>query len=79
MIDEIGVSDWVNSGHDVWSSIFDMRYREKLPTIITTNLDKQQLQDHIGDRAYDRLMERCVWANCVWASYRQFCSDVEEL
>ena len=79
LIDEIGVSDWVNSGHDIWSSIFDMRYREKLPTIITTNLDKEQLQDHIGDRAYDRLMERCVWANCVWASYRQFCSDVEEL
>jgi DNA replication protein DnaC len=79
VIDEIGVSDRINGSQDIWSTIFDMRYREKLPTIITSNLDKAQLQHHIGDRAYDRLMERCVWANCAWQSYRQFCADVEEL
>lgn len=79
VIDEVGVGDKINGSADIWSNIFDMRYREKLPTIITTNLAKSDLQEHIGDRAYDRLMERCVWANCVWQSYRRFCADVEEL
>lgn len=78
-IDEVGVSDRINGSHDIWSTIFDMRYREKLPTIITTNLDKTQLEEHLGDRAYDRMMERCVWAGCNWQSYRRFCADVEEL
>lgn len=79
MIDEVAVGDKINGSHDIWSAIFDLRYREKLPTIVTTNLTKTELQQHIGDRAYDRLMERCVWANCVWQSYRQFSADIEEL
>ena len=79
VIDEVGVGDKINGSHDIWSNIIDRRYRQRLPTIITTNLDKNELAAHIGDRAYDRLMERCVWANCVWQSYRRFCADVEEL
>lgn len=77
LIDDLGVNDSLKT--DVWSAIFDMRYREKLPTIITTNLTKTELHEHIGDRAYDRVMERYVWANCVWQSYRKFSADGEEL
>lgn len=79
MIDEVGVADRINGSHDIWSNIIDRRYRQRLPTIITTNLTREELAAHLGDRAFDRIMERCIWANCTWQSYRQRVAAVEEL
>lgn len=79
VIDEMGIADGVSKAHDIWSSLFDQRYRNRLPTIITTNLTKDQLKVHIGDRAYDRLMESVIWGNCIWVSYREANSNVEDI
>jgi DNA replication protein DnaC len=79
LIDEVGVSDHLASAHDVWSSLLDQRYREQRPTLITTNLDQEQLAKHLGARAFDRLMQRCIWAGCVWESYRQLKAQREVL
>lgn len=79
MIDEVGVADRINGSHDIWSNIIDRRYRQRLPTIITTNLTRDELAVHLGDRAFDRIMERCIWATCTWQSYRQHVAAVEDL
>lgn len=78
MIDEMGVSDRLKTS-DHWSALFDMRYRNHLPTIITTNLSQSELADLIGDRAADRLLPLSLWANCNWPSYRRIVSSMEEI
>jgi DNA replication protein DnaC len=83
LIDELGVSDAVKntSGYqtDHWSALIDMRYRNRLPTIITTNLDDAALALLIGDRAADRLLPASIWAECSWPSYRRAVSKMERL
>ena len=40
--------------------VIDYRYSQKLPTIITTNLNKEELSTYLGDRSFDRL-SACCW------------------
>ncbi|MDE2422301.1 MAG: ATP-binding protein [Gammaproteobacteria bacterium] len=47
IIDELGIGDSVKSQHDLWSFLIDQRYRDLLPTIITTNLTVTELQAQI--------------------------------
>ena len=77
MIDDMGVNDMLKS--DIWSHLFDIRYSQKLPTIITTNLDGKSLAHLLGDRAADRLLPNAIWASCVWSSYRQSVSKMERI
>lgn len=77
LIDEVGVNDMMK--HDIWSALIDRRYRQKLPTILTTNLDEPALIQLLGDRASDRLLPNALWANCVWSSYRQVVSTMERI
>ncbi|TEU23353.1 ATP-binding protein [Alkanindiges illinoisensis] len=77
LIDDFGVNDLLKS--DIWSALFDQRYRENKPTIITTNLDEVELVKMIGDRAADRVLPKSLWANCVWGSYRRVSSSMERI
>lgn len=63
ILDDLGVggrSDWELS--QLYKAIDD-RYRAKLPTIVTTNLDMEELCKYLSydgvDRTFDRLMEMC--------------------
>ncbi|WP_322622136.1 ATP-binding protein [Aedoeadaptatus coxii] len=63
ILDDLGVggrSDWELS--QLYKAIDD-RYRAKLPTIVTTNLDMEKLCKYLSydgvDRTFDRLMEMC--------------------
>lgn len=78
MIDELGVSDYL-SKTDSWSNLIDRRYRNNLPTIITTNLTEAELMAYIGDRAADRLLSRAILAECEWESYRQIKGRLERV
>ena len=63
ILDDLGVggrSDWELS--QLYKAIDD-RYRAKLPAIVTTNLDMEELCKYLSydgvDRTFDRLMEMC--------------------
>lgn len=57
VLDDIGAekpTDWVS---DVLMRICDGRYRAVRPTFYTSNLKPSELQDKIGGRIYDRILE----------------------
>lgn len=69
-IDEVGVQYGTDGEQTILFDVLDRRYREVRPTIILTNQDKAGLKKFIGERAYDRLTETCVWVPFDWPSYR---------
>lgn len=84
IIDDLGDSDTA-SNQDMAAAdrgriaqIIDKRY-QKRPTVITTNLDIEDIASHLGDRAWDRLQENLIIIKCDWASYRQSVAKVAYL
>lgn len=60
IIDDLGTeqkNEW--SAAKIYN-IMDSRYRNGLPTIITTNINLKDLENMYQKRAYDRLMEMCT-------------------
>lgn len=59
IIDDLGaekVSEWVK---ETLHRIIDKRYREVLPTIVTSNNSLDELSERVGDRIPSRLAEMC--------------------
>ena len=57
MLDDLGAtkpSDWTR---DQLTLILDERWHQLRPTLVTTNLELPDLEEAIGVRSYDRLME----------------------
>ena len=85
VIDEFGEADMAlgaemaKADRERMSRIIDGRYAKKLPTIITTNLTKEQMIQKLGDRAWDRLQENAVFIAFNWQSYRQEHSNFVEI
>ena len=84
VIDDLGDGDTASNADMAASDrgriadIFDKRY-QKLPTVITTNLDKDDVANHLGDRAWDRLQESLIIIRCDWGSHRQSVAKVLEI
>ncbi|MCY1391376.1 IstB-like ATP binding protein [compost metagenome] len=57
LIDELGAQGGTEFERQSLHQIIDTRYRNMLPTIITSNLPGTELSTYIGDRALDRLRE----------------------
>lgn len=76
VIDEIGVSDNGNGDIERLGGLLDSRYQNK-PTIITTNLSEKELNDYIGDRAFDRIAESAIFIDFKWRSYRKRTQQME--
>lgn len=72
LMDDLGSekpSEWTQAE---LTAAFDYRYREKLPTIVTTNLLSSEVRDNCGDRLYSRLMsDRFISAVLQADDYRQ--------
>ena len=51
--------------------LFDYRYSEKLSTIITTNLSKEELKDYVGERTFDRLKNCCHYVKLTSPTSRR--------
>lgn len=85
VIDEFGEADMATNAdmaqadRERMSRIIDGRYSRQLPTIITTNLTKDELIQRLGDRAWDRLQQSCVYITFDWQSYRQEHSSFLEI
>lgn len=60
LLDDLGahrVTDWVK---DTVTAIVTYRCNHRAPLIATTNLADEDMQMHIGERAYSRLFEMCL-------------------
>ena len=84
VIDDLGENDtngneeWAKKDRERLSEIVNHRY-QNYPTIFTTNMTKEQVEEFLGDRAYDRLQERLIVVKCDWESHRRKQSKVLEL
>lgn len=71
LIDELGAQGGTEFERQSLHQVIDTRYRNLLPTIITSNLPGNALSTYIGDRALDRLRENGGEAIAFdWASAR---------
>lgn len=69
--DEIGRSSETKNAQDAFFRIIDARYEAVLPTIIATNLNREELIDVLGEAAYDRLRQGgSVRLTLDWDSFR---------
>ena len=70
VIDEVGVQYGTDGERSILFDVMDRRYREVRPTILMTNLGKEEFRTAVGDRVFDRLTEVARWVPFDWASYR---------
>jgi len=57
IIDDLGTEKASEWQREKMYIILDYRYRELLPTIITTNLEVGGLQEHLSERVVERIIE----------------------
>lgn len=63
VIDDLGVERDTDYSYEQIENIIDLRYRSKLPVIVTTNISKSDLQnlnDVRKERVWSRLREMCT-------------------
>lgn len=71
MIDEIGRSSNAKSAQDAFFRLIDARYEAELPTMLATNLNREELIDVMGDATYDRMTQGgSIRLTFDWESYR---------
>ncbi|MCW5319650.1 DNA replication protein DnaC [Verminephrobacter aporrectodeae subsp. tuberculatae] len=70
VIDEIGVQFNTDAERDQLFGVIDGRYRDLMPTILTTNLNRKLLLGAIGERSYSRLREEGNWVPFDWEDFR---------
>ena len=58
-LDDLGAEMATDFVQDTLYLIINRRYEEKLPTIITSNLDLGELSDRVGDRIASRIAGMC--------------------
>lgn len=60
IMDDIGkerVTEWTRS---IMFDVVNARYEAMLPTVFTTNLNTQELEEYLGGAVYSRICETCV-------------------
>ena len=70
VLDEVGVMAGTDNEMLILFDVLDGRYREGLPTVVSSNLNRQGLQDALGERMYDRLRDGGKVLVFDWASHR---------
>jgi len=71
ILDEVGVSFGSEAERNQLFDVLDGRYREMRPTVIVSNLNGKALQECLGPRIFDRLMETgSTVVTFKWGSYR---------
>lgn len=70
ILDEVGVQYGTEAEQVSLFDIIDKRYRDLMPMILLTNLNKAGMKSFLGDRSFDRLREGGVWVTFDWESQR---------
>ncbi|WP_265646021.1 ATP-binding protein [Verminephrobacter aporrectodeae] len=70
VVDEVGVQFHTDAERDQLFGVLDGRYRDLMPTLLTTNLSRRLLQQAIGERSYSRLREQGIWVPFDWEDFR---------
>lgn len=70
VIDEIGMQYGTDGERSILFDVLDRRYREMRPSILMTNLGKEEFRAAVGDRVFDRLTEVARWVPFDWQSFR---------
>lgn len=71
VLDDAGAEKWTQWTEPTLYTIVDERYSHKKALVITTNSSLEQLENKIGTRAMDRILEMCDIVENRGASYRQ--------
>lgn len=71
VLDEVGLSGGGRDEFPMIHEILDWRYCERKPTILTTNISKEQLREILGDRMADRVDECCFATLCFGGQSRR--------
>ena len=71
VIDDLGTEQNTEWSISKIYTIIDSRYRNKLPTIVTTNYSIEILRERYGERTVDRLLEMCTTIENNGESIRQ--------
>ena len=71
LLDDLGAEKWTEWVEAKLYQIIDYRYRNCLPVIITSNLQGDEIKDTVGYRAFDRLLEICLFVENDLKSYRE--------
>lgn len=70
ILDDLGAEDNRDWNMDKIFTIMDSRYRNNKPIIITTNLDSNELREHVGIRTFSRILEICRPIKLTCDDYR---------
>lgn len=72
IVDDLGWEHFTDRGFGIseWDRFFDIRYRDLLPTIITTNLTRDEISRKYSLRIRDRLRECATWIQTPEESFR---------
>lgn len=70
ILDDVGAEKWSENREETLYNIVDERYRQLLPIIFTTNCSMDELEEQIGSRSYDRLLEVCRFVRMEAESWR---------
>lgn len=71
VIDDLGTEQNTEWSISKIYTIIDSRYRNKLPTVVTTNYPVDILKDRYGERTVDRLIEMCTIVESKGISIRK--------
>lgn len=71
VLDDLGAEKMTEWAESMLYYIVDQRYRWRKPLIVTTNCDLEELEERIGTRTFDRLLEMCVLVENRATSYRK--------
>lgn len=71
VIDDLGKEKWSEWTQQVLFDIVNHRYEYRLPIVVTSNLNPDQLKKYVGEAIYSRLYEMCGYVRMTGANYRQ--------
>lgn len=71
VLDDLGAEKRTDWALEKVYELVDARYRARRATVVTTNLTPEELEEQIGPRSYDRLLEMCRVVVNEGTSYRK--------
>ena len=70
VIDDLGRERLTEWGQEMMFSLLDQRDLAERPTIVTTNLDTEQLERHLSEAIVSRLVGNCDWLELTGDDHR---------